>query len=282
MTHHKHGLIWGRGLLRKKSSLILALSLACVIALASCGGGRKLQKSLTAGPPPQASEEGLQRGWQFVPEKFSSEKSIAVVYFHRPMSAFSCQAFNVNKNKAQGKVRVIKKAKKRKEGWRTVSLKGASSWDPTLVVCDESKTPPYAKGSAIGGKVAKLGKGRTPPFPSTLEREQGWKLVDTGVSKDYETRTRSVPNPRYDPKKLGSLPYITESYRVHTGFTVTAVVYLYRPSSVSCTAQQEFRGATLKTDRDTVGSSDEMGWFQLRFSFDADESGSYGFPVRCE
>ena len=281
MVYEKHGSFLICALFRKETSL--ALSLGCAIALASCGG---LQKSLKKEVPPVASVEGTLQGWQFVPEKFPSQgeqADKAVVYFHRDMSAFSCQAFNVNKNRSQGKLRVIKKAKNRKQGWRAIRLKGSSSWDPTRVVCDESTTPPYALGSDAQGKVVDLGKGKPAPIPNAFEKERGWKLVSSDVSKEYETRTRSVLNPRYDPRKVGSQRYITEQYRVQIGHSLLVVVYLYGPAFVTCTARQEFRGSILKEDSSSInGSLEGIGWFRSRFVFRASQEGTYGFPVSCE
>ncbi len=277
MVFQKYGSLLSRALLRKETSL--ALSLGCAIALASCGG---LQKSLKKEAPPVASTEGTQQGWQFAPEQFISKNGKVVVYFHRPMSAFSCRAYNVHKNELQGELHVIKKAKNRKQGWRVVKLKGASSWDPTRVVCDESTKLPSAK-TADKGKVADLSPGRPAPPPQAFEKEQGWKLVRAKINREYETRTRSVPNPRYNPRKAGSQLYITEKYLVQVGHSLSVVVYLYSPVSVTCTAHQVLRGSILQEDsRSIEGSSEGIGWFRFNFVFRASKDGRYNFPISCQ
>ncbi len=282
MIHHRPTFFSKRMLFGKKSCL--AFSLVCVIALASCGGS--VQRSLKKAPPPAASAEALQRGWQFVPEKFPSQgeqADQAVVYFHRDMAAFNCQAFNVNKKRSQGRLRVIKKAKNRKQGWRVIRLKGSSSWDPTKVVCDENTKPPYALGSDAQGKVADLGRGKPPPVPSASERERGWKFVDSSIRKKYETRTRTVPNPSYNPRVIGSPLTTTQTYRVQVGHIVTLSLYLYRPATVSCEVLQKFRGSVIGREEQGVRSSaDVMGWFGFSYTFLASRDGLYDFPYGCQ
>ena len=248
------------------------------------GGKKSLQSSLEKEPPPEATVEATQRGWQFVEEQFPLGGEKIVVYLHRAMSAFSCQAVNVNKRKSQGKLRVIKKVVNRKEGWRVISLRGATSRDPTLVVCDENKYPPSAWGAAAtDGRVAELGEGKAAPIPNAEDSSRGWKVVASQISTNYETRSRSVRNPYYDSKIPGSSLFETERYRVESGHNVIVDIYLFEPGSLSCIVNQQFKGGIIKSDSERLESSvGEMGWYQLLFVFSTYESGLYSYPVFCK